>query len=1104
MIQIADCYNPLYTDKEHFIILVTGGRGCETPTQGVIMADLTVKQIKDIKEGDFVMGDDFTPRKVLATMHGTSKMYRVHQSSGDDYFVNDGHILTIKKSRAAMNDKGGLTKNGTYRRPNGRYPQYSETTDMNVVEFANQSKHFRSNFRGFKVGSIPFHERPVLIEPYLLGVWLGDGTSIYPQITTPEPEIKAYLTDYAAKSGLQVTLNGKKGKAETLRLAKVGNNPNYFLNKLRGYGLLANKHIPQPYISNSESVRLELLAGLIDTDGYMSNNGYEITQKREELARQIKYIADTLGFRTSITKKKAKIGDKDCGLCYRVLINGDVWRIPCKVERKKVKESDCHKNKDWRLSELTITEEGVGEWCGISLDGNQRYLHADGTVTHNSGKSFSTSTFIERLTFDMGKGDDGALIPHGVLFCRYTMTSAGISVIPEFMEKIEQDGTGRYFSASRTDVVNVATGAKIMFRGIKTSSGNQTAKLKSIHGITTFVVDEAEEWTSSEEFEKIMLSIRQKGIQNRVIIIMNPTDSNHFIYQKYIKDTHKIVEYDGVPVQISTHPSVLHIHTSYLDNIQHLGDEFLKEIQQMKESDPERYAHIVMGKWADVAEGAVFKKWGIVEEFPRLAKSVAVSVDFGFSFDPTAIVKCGIIDNRLYIDEICYKTDMLASDIVRELRPVSEAPDGTRYMVIADSADPRLIQEIANGGILIYAVQKGAGSVLAGITKMKEYEIYVTKRSVNLQEELRNYTWDKDKDGNYINQPIDAYNHCFVGETMVATKDGEKRIIDIREGDVVLTSDGYHKVTRFFNQGVRKAQKTRIYFDGFFVEVTATPDHKIKTQNEWKELSKIKKGDILFIKSSMVNATINTKESGITEKETKSCIESFGSFTMEESPKATKSTTKTETPTITALQTSKCSIQPTIRDYTQKYTSKTRNIWRRLAKTWTRLVSKRISGTNQQKEELGTLNTPNSLNERTSRVYVNIAERRFYPKYQQQNFAQTAVKQHTDTTMGRTTRSVSVRGAEQNLSLIDTQVQSSARVLAPDNIPLPCVVRGVEILSEGFYPVFDIEVEDVHEFYANGILVSNCVDASRYYVLGKLLGQIQNYTRVRPEEINIF
>ncbi len=381
------------------------------------------------------------------------------------------------------------------------------------------------------------------------------------------------------------------------------------------------------------------------------------------------------------------------------------------------------------------------------------------TGGRGSGKSFGLSAFIERLTFELGRKEDGETVNHNVLYTRYTMVSAGISVIPEFMEKVELDGTAGYFHATKSDVVNTRTGAHIMFRGIRTSSGNQTAKLKSIHGITTFVVDEAEEWTSEREFETIMYSIRQQGIQNRIIIIMNPTDSNHFIYQRYIKDTHKEVLYDGVPVQISTHPDVLHIHTSYLDNIGHLSEEFVKSAKAMKEENPERYAHVFMGRWTDVAEGAVFKTWGVVDTFPAECKKVAYGMDFGYSHDPTAIIKCGIVGNRLYLQEVCYKTEMLASDIIKELRSVHAGEYTAK--VISDSADPRLIQEIANGGILIYPVLKGGGSIMAGITKMLDMEIYVTRDSLNLQDELRNYTWDRDKDGNYINQPIDAHNHLL-------------------------------------------------------------------------------------------------------------------------------------------------------------------------------------------------------------------------------------------------------------------------------------------------------------------------------------------------------
>lgn len=373
------------------------------------------------------------------------------------------------------------------------------------------------------------------------------------------------------------------------------------------------------------------------------------------------------------------------------------------------------------------------------------------TGGRGSGKSFNASTFIERLTFEMTEAEK---IVHQVLYTRYTMVSAGMSIIPEMMEKIELDGTTKYFKTTKTDIVNKMTNSRIMFRGIKTSSGNQTAKLKSIQGITTFVCDEAEEWTNEEEFDKIMLSIRKKGIQNRIIIIMNPCDSNHFIYKKYIENTRKLVEIDGVQVQVSTHPNVLHIHTTYFDNLENLSPEFLREVQEMKEKNPEKYAHVVIGRWADVAEGAVFKKWGIVKEFPQWAKKVAIGQDFGYTTDVSAAVKCGIVDNALYVDELCYQSGMLTNALADKVRPYG-------LKVFAESADPRLVDEIKLRGVNIYGVDKSGPSIKAGIDKILSMDLYVTERSYNLMKELRTYVWDKDKDGNYINEPVDKDNHLM-------------------------------------------------------------------------------------------------------------------------------------------------------------------------------------------------------------------------------------------------------------------------------------------------------------------------------------------------------
>ncbi|MCG4768553.1 phage terminase large subunit [Bacteroides nordii] len=373
------------------------------------------------------------------------------------------------------------------------------------------------------------------------------------------------------------------------------------------------------------------------------------------------------------------------------------------------------------------------------------------TGGRGSGKSSNASTFIERLTFEMTEAQK---IVHQILYTRYTMVSAGMSIIPEMMEKIDLDGTTKYFKTTKTDIVNKMTKSRIMFRGIKTSSGNQTAKLKSIHALTTFVCDEAEEWTDENSFDKIMLSIRQIGIQNRIMIIMNPTDSNHFIYKKYIEKTHKLVEIDGVQVQVSTHPNVLHIHTTYLNNLENLSPEFLKEVEDMKVNNPEKYAHVVIGRWADVAEGAVFKKWGIVKEFPVHAKKVALASDWGYTNDPSTGIRCGIVDNRLYVDELFYETGMLTNAIAEKLKPWG-------LKVYGDSADPRLIQEIKNRGVNIYPVDKFPGSIKAGIDKIHEMELFVTERSYHIIEELRKYVWDKDKDGHYINEPVDAWNHCI-------------------------------------------------------------------------------------------------------------------------------------------------------------------------------------------------------------------------------------------------------------------------------------------------------------------------------------------------------
>ena len=154
-------------------------------------------------------------------------------------------------------------------------------------------------------------------------------------------------------------------------------------------------------------------------------------------------------------------------------------------------------------------------------------------------------------------------------------------------------------------------------------------------------------------------------------------------------------------------------------------------------------------------EGLIFEKVTIVEDIPIWAKKRYLGLDFGFTHDPTAIVEVAFLDDKVYLNEICYQTQMLTSDIIQTLQ------QHRSYKIISESADPRLVKEIKNAGYNITAVTKGQGSVMEGLTKMLEYEICITQRSENIIKEFKNYTYAQDKSGAFLNVPIDAFNHAI-------------------------------------------------------------------------------------------------------------------------------------------------------------------------------------------------------------------------------------------------------------------------------------------------------------------------------------------------------
>jgi PBSX family phage terminase large subunit len=223
-----------------------------------------------------------------------------------------------------------------------------------------------------------------------------------------------------------------------------------------------------------------------------------------------------------------------------------------------------------------------------------------------SSKSFHVAVAVLNLTYEPN---------HVILYTRYTLTSAFDSIIPEFIEKIELIGKESDFDITKTDITNNKTGSKILFRGIKTSSGKQTAKLKSIFGVTTWILEEGEDLDDETDFEKIDDSIRTKAHPNRVIIIMNPSFKTHYFYRTFISEKRD---------------DVLHIHTDYRINKHNLSESILQKIERIKLTNPHRYEHVYLGKWLDNREGLLWNQAIIdrcrINSYPKMVR-IVVAID---------------------------------------------------------------------------------------------------------------------------------------------------------------------------------------------------------------------------------------------------------------------------------------------------------------------------------------------------------------------------------------------------------------------------------------------------------------------------------------------
>lgn len=349
-----------------------------------------------------------------------------------------------------------------------------------------------------------------------------------------------------------------------------------------------------------------------------------------------------------------------------------------------------------------------------------------------SSKTHSIIQFWVKWAYDnRGKGGQKR-----VAICRLKSTWLKATVMKDFFDGLKMLGLYDRKSHNKSERIYTLYDTEFWFIGL-----DDTQK---IHGLKTsaFWINEAIE-ANKDDYDQLM-----QRCDGFAILDYNPSEEDHWIYDNVCK-----------------RPRTFFSHSTMLDNplISKNSKEQILSYEPTEANyaagtvDKRKWEIYGQGRRAKI-EGLVFDSFEIVEEIPKYVKQRFTGIDFGYSNDVTAIGEVGIDvgHNAIYIDELCYRTRMVTDDIVRELKKVNN-----KRKIISESADPRLVDEIYNAGFNIHAVEKFAGSIKGGLDKMRGMKIYITARSLNAIKEFKNYTYQQDKTGKWLNEPIDAWNHII-------------------------------------------------------------------------------------------------------------------------------------------------------------------------------------------------------------------------------------------------------------------------------------------------------------------------------------------------------
>lgn len=292
--------------------------------------------------------------------------------------------------------------------------------------------------------------------------------------------------------------------------------------------------------------------------------------------------------------------------------------------------------------------------------------------------------------------------------------------------------------------------------GFKKSSGEQKAKLKSLANYTDVIIEEADE-IPEEDFIQLDDSLRTLKSNITITLLLNCPPKSHWIIKRWFNLLPSEQKGFYLPELKPEIADTLFIRTSYKDNKINIDPATILRYEGYRESKPSHYWNMIAGLVPETVVGKVYSNWAEIASIPHEARLVARGLDFGYTNDPTALVDVYKYNGGYILDEQLYRSGMKNPDIANFINNLPES----EKIVVADSSEPKSIDEIKMYGVNILPCVKGAGSINTGIAFVQGQKISYTSRSKNIRLEYENYAWFIDKEGNTLNEPKDSFNHCM-------------------------------------------------------------------------------------------------------------------------------------------------------------------------------------------------------------------------------------------------------------------------------------------------------------------------------------------------------